>query len=105
MKGAEPTYRKEILYIFELILLRLLGDTLDEPNENVAEALQQAMGSLREQLDRIEWEKFAQPVLATIAEMPKSELPAVARQWLVYNHSREKFLRNTKQWADRLMWL
>ncbi len=78
MNGAEPSYSRKLLRIVEHILTRLLTGTLKESDEDVSRALRDAMGSLYRELDRIEWEEYAQPVLRTIAEMPKSELPAVA---------------------------
>lgn len=78
IEGAEPSYRRKLLWIIESILSRLLTDTLDESDADIARALQDAMGTLYKELDRIEWEEYALPVLRTIAEMPKSELPAVA---------------------------
>lgn len=78
MDGAEPSYKNKLMKIFELILSRLLADTLEETDESVSRALRTAMGHLHNELKRIESEEYALPVLRTIAEMPKSELPAVA---------------------------
>ncbi|MCY4438027.1 MAG: hypothetical protein OXE05_11935 [Chloroflexi bacterium] len=78
MNGVEPSYKGTLLDIFEIILSRILADTLKESERDVSRALENAMVALQKELDSIEWEEYAEPVLGAIAEMPKSELPAVA---------------------------
>ena len=78
MNGVEPSYKSKLLEIFEIILSRLLAETLRETDRDVSRALEYAMVTLHKELDSIEWEEYAEPVLGTIADMPKSELPAVA---------------------------
>ena len=78
MNGVEPSYKSKLLEIFEIILSRLLAETLRETDRDVSRALEYAMVTLHKELDSIEREKYAEPVLGTIADMPKSELPAVA---------------------------
>ncbi len=78
MNGVEPSYKSTLLDIFESILARLLAETLIESDVDVSRALESAMAILHKELDYVEQEEYAQPVLGVVAEMPKSELPAVA---------------------------
>lgn len=78
MEGAEPSYRRKLLDIFESILSRLLADTIEGSDESVSRAIGDALRSLYQEIRRMEREEYALPVLRTIADMPKSELPALA---------------------------
>ena len=78
INGVEPSYKSKLLDIFEIILSKLLAESLRESDRGVSRALESAMATLHEELDRIEWEEYAEPVLTTIADMPKSELPVIA---------------------------
>ena len=78
MEGAEPSYRSKMLDIFESMLSRLLADTIEGSDDRVSRGLKDALRSLYQEIRRMERDEYALPVLRTIAEMPKSELPAVA---------------------------
>lgn len=78
LKGIEPSYRSKLLDIFEITLSKLLAEALGGSESDVSHALERAMVALHKELDRIEWEEYAEPVLATISDMPKIELPIVA---------------------------
>ena len=78
MNGVEPSYRSKLLDIFEIMLSRLLADTIEESDEKVSRGLEDALRSLYVEIRRMERDEYALPVLRTIADMPKSELPAVA---------------------------
>ncbi len=78
MEGAEPSYRRKMLDIFESMLSRLLADTIEGSDDRISRGLKDALRSLYQEIRRMERDEYALPVLRTIAEMPKSELPAVA---------------------------
>lgn len=78
MNGVEPSYRNKLLYVIEFILIKLLADTLKGSDEEVSRGLRDALTSLNQEVERMERDEYALPVLRTIAEMPKSELPTLA---------------------------
>lgn len=78
MNGVDPSYKIRLLETFEIILSRLLEETLTEIERDFSQALEIAMVTLYRELENIELQEYAEPVLGTIAEMPKSELPAIA---------------------------
>lgn len=78
IKGVEPTYKSKLLDIFEIMLSRLLADTIEGSDEKVTRGLEDAFRRLHQEIRRMEREEYTLPVLRTIADMPKSELPALA---------------------------
>ncbi len=78
MNGVEPSYRGKLLNVFEIMLTKLLADTIEGSDEKISRGVEDALQSLYREVRRMERDEYALPVLRTIAEMPKSELPTVA---------------------------
>ena len=89
MEGIEPNYWIDILSAVTRILreypIALIDSIQGVSNEererlkrNVSEAFRKLFGAFSEDFDDIKVTRYIDPVVSTIATMPKSELPAVA---------------------------
>ncbi len=89
MEGIEPGFRKElengvkqILEKYPTIIINSLRETSDEERKRLkavaASAASEMLEVFKDSLDATGYTRYVEPVISTIASMPKSELPAVA---------------------------
>lgn len=89
MEGIDPDYRTylvraidELLTDYPDIIINSLSAASDREKERLigdaAMSAQDMVEAFLKECERIEYQRYTEPVMSTVAGMPKSELPAVA---------------------------